>query len=291
MSRDRTALHRWLPLLFAALIPALLPTAAAARESTCPELIPRQRDAVEADKAGNPSGRLIPLDRDGTGLGQATIAIDFGAGRDRQIRTQTYRPSPGVDPETIRVTPLSDILSEDHSLPTSEEQLTMRVGVDPITHWAKVRVCYDPGAKREPAPGRYVGTLTVISPEAKPVALGVEFTFRDRSWVGAAFALLLGILAGIAVQAIASYQQAPKETRPRTVRPYVVNFRTLLSIGAGVVTAIATYGRVVEADPTWNSTGPTLLALAGATFSATLAAKTAVDLKGPTEKERDKGLA
>jgi fructose-specific phosphotransferase system IIC component len=153
-----------------------------------------------------------------------------------------------------------------------------------------VRVCYDPGANHEPAPGRYIGSLWVSAPGAAAVPLTLEFTFRDNGLVGVFLALLLGILAGVVVQAIAAYQQAPKETRPKKLGPYLINFRTLLIVGAGIVAGATAYGRI-ESDPTWNSTVPTLLALAGATFGATLAAKTATDLKGPTEKEKTSGMA
>lgn len=277
--------------LIALLVFALAPTAAAARESTCPELIKPQPPFAQPSTVNTPPGHLIAVNGDGTTLNKASLAMDFGGERDRDVRTQTFRLSDGLDPRSVRVSTVNDILNGNDPLPIANQQLTYRAGVSPVTELVNVRVCYDPGAVHKPGAGRYVGVLLVSAPGAKAAPLTVEFTFRDDQWLGAVVALIAGILAGVAVQAIAAFQQAPKGTRPKSIWPYLISFRTLLSVAAGVVAAIATYGKVVEGDPTWNSAGPTLLVLAGATFSATLAAKTAIDLKGPTDKEKTKGLA
>ncbi len=269
----------------------LLPATAIARKSTCPEVIKPQAPLAQTAPLGLPPGHLTAVSGNGTPLKEASLVMDFGGNRERDIRTQTFRLSEGLDPNSVRVSTVNDIPNGNDPLPTGHEQLTFRAGVSRVAGLVNVHVCYDPGAVNQPNAGRYAGVLLVSAPGARAAPLSVEFTFRDDQWLGAVMALLVGILAGVAVQAIATFQQAPKRTRPKKVWPYLFNFRTLLSAAAGAVTAIATYGKVVEGDPTWNSAGPTLLVLAGATFSATLAAKTAIDLKGPTDKEKGGGLS
>lgn len=278
-------------LIFALSVFVLQPATAAARQSTCPEVIKPQAPLRQTNPVGLPLGHLTAVSGDGTPLNEASLVMDFGGNRERDIRTQTFRLSEGLDPSSVRVSTVNDIPNGNDPLPTGHEQLTFRAGVSRVSGLVNVHVCYDPGAVNQPNAGRYAGVLLVTAPGARATPLAVEFTFRDDQWLGAVMALLIGILAGVAVQAIATYQQAPKLTRPKKVWPYLLNFRTLLSLAAGVVAAVATYGKVVEGDPTWNSAGPTLLVLAGATFSATLAAKTAIDLKAPTEKEKGGGLA
>jgi hypothetical protein len=214
--------------------------------------------------------------------------MDFGDNRSREVRTQTYSLSKGLDPSTVRVSTVNDIVSGSKTLPIGHQQLTYRAYDNPTTGLVNVRVCYDPGGYREPSAGRYVGALLVTAPGAKASPLAVEFTVRDNATAEVILALLVGILAGTAVQAIATFQQTPKNDRPSKKLSYILNFRSVTSIGIGVVAAVGTYGKFVEGDPIWSATGPSLLSLAGATFGATLAAKTAVDLKGPTEKEKRK---
>jgi len=277
-------------LLVTVLAIGLVPTAAAARESTCPELIKLQAPLAQSSTAPV-KGRLTAVNGDATTIPKATLVMNFGASRGRDVRTQTYSLSGGLDPSTVRVSTVNDIVNGNKPLPIGHEQLTYRAGANPTTGLVNVRVCYDPGGYHQPDPGRYVGALLVTAPGAKAVPLAVEFTFRDDETAGVIIALLVGILAGTIVQAIAAFQQAPAASRPSGIRPYIVNFRSLASIGAGVVAAIGTYGKVVEGDPIWNASAPTLLALAGATFGATLAAKTFIDLKGPTAKEKDAGIS
>src|SRR5258705_12457139 len=65
---------------------------------------------------------------------------------------------------------------------------------------------------------------------------------RDDDIASAVIALLIGILAATAVQAIATFQQAPRGDRPPGIWPYIFNFRSLASIATGVVAAIGAYG-------------------------------------------------
>lgn len=287
--RRRTTRRQMLPLV-TVLAFGLWPAAAMAQDSTCPDLIKPQPRPKALLSAGTGEGQITAVAGDGTPIPKPTLVMDFGSNRGRDVRSQTFRLSPGLDPNSVHLSVVNDINNKNDPLPIGDEQLTYRVGVDHATGWVNVRVCYDPGANREPAPGRYTGSLWVSAPGATAVPLTLEFTFRDKRLVGVFLSLLLGILAGVVVQAIAAYQQAPKETRPKKIKPYLINFRTLLTVGAGFVAAATAYGRI-ESDPTWSSTAPTLLALAAATFGATLAAKTATDLKGPTEKEKAKGMA
>ncbi|HET8863611.1 MAG TPA: hypothetical protein VFM94_10215 [Solirubrobacterales bacterium] len=291
MARHLTRGHKGLLLLLAALL-AVLPTSAAARESRCPELIKKQSPAAaSASKSSASEGNLEAVNGEGVPIPKATLVMDFGSKRNREVRTQTYRLSGNLNPDTVRVAPVNDFVSGNKPLPIGHEQLTYRVGVDKATGLVNVRVCYDPGGYAEPTPGRYVGAMMVSVQGAAAVPMAVEFTVRDNELAGVVIALLIGIVAGALVQAIAMYQQAPQDTRPSGWRPYLFNLRTLVSVGAGVVAAIATYSKAVDGDPTWNATAATLLSLASATFFGTLAAKTAADLKGPTEKEKKKGLA
>lgn len=295
MSQSHPNGHRIAALLIA--LPAIciwLPTpAAAARESFCPELIKRQlpNAAASSTTAIDPGKSLTAVNGEGTAVAKATLAMDFGGSRNRSVRTQTYRLSQGIDPASVRVSPVNDFVSGNRPLPIGHEQLTYRAGLDRATGLVNVRICYDPGGFAEPTPGRYVGAMMVTAPGVEPEPMAVEFTFRDNDYVSVFFALLIGIVAGAVVQGIAMYQQAPKGGRPPGWRPYLLNLRTLVSVGAGVVAAIAAYSKTVEGDATWDATAATLLSLSGATFFGTLAAKTAADLKGPTQKEKDKGLA
>jgi len=278
------------PLLIAVLAAGLLAPAAEARESSCPELIKKQLPA-SATASSNPRGSLEAVNNEGVPIPKATLVMDFGSNRSRDVRTQTYRISGNLNPDAVRVAPVNDFVSGNTPLPIGHEQLTYRAGVDQATGLVNVRVCYDPGGHAEPSPGRYVGAMVVSAPGIRPVPMAVEVTIRDNELASVMLALLIGIAAGAAIQAIAMYQQAPRRTRPAGWRPYLLNLRTLVSVGAGVVAAIATYSKAVDGDPTWNATAATLLSLASATFFGTLAAKTAADLKGPTQKEKERGFA
>lgn len=288
----RRLIHRhWKHSLIVVLVAGLIPPSAIARTSTCPELIKPQSPVRSVDASSASSGQLTAVSRTGTDVAEATLVMNFGTNRNRDVRTQTYRLSDGMDPSHVRVSTINDIVNGNDPLPIANQQLTYRAGPSPTTGLVNVRVCYDPGAQNEPAPGRYVGALLVSAPGAKPVPLAVELTFRDtRVWLTIA-ALLVGILAGIVLQAITTFQQAPKSSRPKAIWPYVFNFRALVGLGVGVVAAFTAYGNLVEGDATWRVTAPSLLALAGATFGAVVVGKTATDLKSPTEKERSKGLA
>ena len=277
----------WGLSLIAVLITGLVPATAAARESSCPDVIKPEPTVAQQSTAGATKGRLTAVDGKNDPIGDATLVMDFGGDRSREVRTQTYSPSPDIDPSTVRVSTVNDIVSGSKTLPIGHKQLTYRAYVNQAG-LVNVRVCYDPGGFREPAAGRYVGALLVLAPGAKATPLAVEFTIRDNETAEVILALLIGILAGTAVQAIAMFQQTPKNDRPSKKLSYILNFRSLISIGIGVVAAIGAYGKFVEGDPVWAATGPSLLSLAGATFGAILAAKTAVDLKGPTEKEKRK---
>lgn len=277
-------------LLLTAALAVSGPGTAAARE-TCPHLIKRQ-DPVAVPSATVPPGQtMTAVNNEGAPIQRATLVMDFGSSREIEVRTQTYRVSNGIDGHTVRVAPVNDFVSGNTPLPRGPQQLTYRAGVDPTTGLVNVRVCYDPGSGKEPAAGRYVGAMMVSAPGVAAIPLTVEFTVRDNDLAGAVIALILGILVGLVVQAIAIYQQAPKDSRPPGWRPYLINLRTLFSAGAGVVAAIATYSKAIDGDPTWNASVATLFALASASFFGTLAAKTAADLKGPTKKEKSKGLA
>jgi len=276
-------------VLIAALLTGLVPATAAARESACPDLIKRQSAVAQASTDTAPTGRLTAVNGSSAPIADATLVMDFGASRNREVRTQTYSLSAGLDPDTVRVSTVNDIVDGNKTLPIGHQQLTYRAYDNPTTGLVNVRVCYDPGGYREPDAGRYVGALLVTAPGAKAAPLAVEFTLRDNETGAAIIALLIGILAGTAVQAIATFQQTPKKERPSKAWAYIFNFRSAASIGTGVVAAIGAYGKFVEGNSVWEATGPSLLSLAGATFGATLAAKTFVDLKGPTEKEKAKG--
>jgi hypothetical protein len=268
----------------------LIPAAAAARSSTCPELIKPQPSPTATIASSASNGQLTALAGDGNPASKATLVMDYGTNRGRDIRTQTYRLSPGLDPNTVHLSLVNDINSENDPLPIGNRQLTYRVGVDHATGFVNVRVCYDPGAEHEPAAGRYTGSLLVSAPGAKPVPLALEFTFQDKGLLGVVLFALLGVLAGVVIQAFAAFQQAPTETRPKKIWPYLFNFRTLLAAGTGAVAGLTAYGKI-ESNPIWHSTMTTLLEIGGATLAATLAGKTLIDLKGPTEKEKDRGVA
>jgi hypothetical protein len=292
MSQTRGFWRLWLALsAIALLVVGAVPALATARESTCPDLIKPQAPVPATSAAASSAGVFAPVDNTGSEIDEASLAMDFGTSRSRDVRTQTYRVSSAIDPDTVRVSTVNDIVRNNDPLPIANGQLTYRAGKSSSTGLVNVRVCYDPGGPHEPAAGRYVGALLVSAPGAKATPLSLELTFRDDQVWKAIVALVVGILAGAVVQAIAMFQQAPQQRRPSSPWPYIFNFRTLISVGTGVVAALSAYGKLVEGDPTWDGTGTALLALAGATFGATLAAKTAVDLKGPTSKEKTKGLA
>jgi hypothetical protein len=269
-----------------------MPANAVARESTCPELIKPQSPVSAASATSADSGGFFTaVDSSGSAIDKATLAMDFGINRNRDVRTQTYRLSPNIDPDDVRVSTVNDIVRGNDPLPIANGQLTYRAGKIPSTELINVRVCYDPGGAREPGPGRYLGALLVSAPGAKATPLSLELTFRDDQIWKALVALLVGILAGAAVQAFAIFQQAPRGRRPRRIRPYILNFRALFAVSAGIVAAFTAYDKLVAGDPTWDASGSALVALAAATFGATMTTKTALDVIGPTGKERSKGLA
>lgn len=269
-----------------------IPATAMARESTCPELI-KPQDEIEAEAPPDtPPGALNPVSSEGQTIGKATLAMDFGTDRARDVRTQTYRIAGDVDPETIRVSPINDFVNGNKALPIGHEQMTYRAGIKRAgrQELVNVRVCYDPGGASEPDPGRYAGAFLVSGDNAESV-LAVELTFQDDNLVAVIFALLLGIVAGVALQAIAIRQQAPKGSRPENPRAYLLNFRILLALGGGAVAAIGAYSKLVAGDPTWDGSIASLFSLTSTTFGATVVTKAAIDLKGPTETEKREGLA
>jgi hypothetical protein len=264
---------------------------AAARESTCPELIKPQGEIEVSGLDGVPPGLLEPVNSEAATIGKPKLTMDFGSGRERSVRTQTYRLSGEVAPETIRVSTINDFVDGNTVLPIGHDQMTYRAGLrqagrGELVH---VRVCYDPGGFREPKPGRYSGALLVSGDNAESV-LAVELTFRDDNLFWVIVALLLGIGAGVLLQVGVLRQQAPAN-RTHNWRAYLFNFRIVIAMGAGVAAAIGAYSQLVAGDPTWDGSLGSLFKLTTTTFGATVAAKAFADLKGPTETERREGLA
>jgi hypothetical protein len=268
----------------------LLPASAMARESTCPNLIKPQAP-IKLKRGGPTVGHLTPVDGQAQPIGKATLIMDFGPNRGRNVRTQTYRLSRRLDPEKVRVYTVNDIIAGNDPLPIGHQQLTYRAGANATGELVNVRVCYDPGATNEPEPGRYVGALLVSAPGAKTVPLGIEFTFRDDNLPAAVIALVIGVLAGVILQAAAIRQQAPQDRRPKGIKAYIFNFRIMIAIGGGAVGALTAYSKLVSENPTWDCSDVSLLALASAAFGATVVTKSALDLKGPTASEKSSGLA
>jgi hypothetical protein len=286
-------------LLVTACIVGSAPVNAGARESTCPDVIKPQA-ALKASSLNNggtsspddvEAVSLAPISADGVAIGKATLALSFGRERSEKVRTQTFLVPPGVDPDTVRVSTLNDFVDGNDALPIAHQQLTYRAGKSPDGEHVNVRVCYDPGGLREPDPGNYVGALWVKAPGAKPALLTVEFSLSDDDLTGVIAALLIGILAGVVLQALAIRQQAPKDKRPTGFRSYFLNFRILIAAGGGAVAAIGAYSKLVAGDPTWDGSVSSLFSLVTATFGATVVTKAAIDLKGPTETEKKDGLA
>lgn len=283
-----TKLGTMLVLASTLFVIASLPTKADARESTCPDTV-KPQTPIPGAHTDTKHGRIIPVSSTGTPLESATLTMEFGLNRDRAVRTQTYRVSGGIDPDAVRVSTVNDFVRGNEALPISNGQLTYHASTNPGTGLVNVRVCYDPGGEKEPTPGRYIGSLLVSAPSAMESTLALQLTFQDDETWKPYMALIVGILGGLGVIAIAAYQQAPESTRPKRLYPYVFNLRMLVALVTGLVAAYAAYGKLVDSDPTWDDTKVTILALVGASFSATLAGKTVSDLKGPTDKEKDQG--
>jgi hypothetical protein len=158
----------------------------------------------------------------------------------------------------------------------------------------EVSACVDaerpPGAKA----GTYVGALLVTAPTARGVqttSIPVSVTVRDdRKWLAMTFALI-GLLCGLVIRSWADLQQAPGKAGATRTSAYVYSLRFLVMVVGGLLGGIGAYSELYGDQATTDLTTSTLLTLAIAAFTATLAAKSLADLVPPTTGERAAGVA
>src|SRR5206468_10938320 len=99
------------------------------------------------------------------------------------------------------------------------------------------------------------------------------------------------LVGGAIARAAGDLQQRPGRTTRSLLWAYVWNWRFVLMIGAGAAAGVVAYIKLFESNPTFDGSMGALWPLAGATFTATVTAKTVADLRKPSEKDVEEGLA
>lgn len=142
-------------------------------------------------------------------------------------------------------------------------------------------VCFnrtDPGFG---APGSYLGTVSIVDPRVSrtDVAFNVTMSYPCWQFVFAVFVAML-LPAILYVWFLKGSFQSNTGLTIRKLKNWIFCRTALMAIGAGIAAAIGVFSAIYAKAPAWGTDWTSATGLFGATFSAFVAAATAVIAAG-----------
>jgi hypothetical protein len=250
--------------------------------SACTSLLARslERPATPGTASG-PNG-LIPVDANAQRDPDARLSFAFGSSRTPIVRRQTFRVPVGVDRAAVRSGLTSDIVDPARDDIIDRTNVVARVSLVKVEpRLVNVSVCIDPARPVAAAPGTYSGAVLVNVPGAgvAPAPLPLHVTIRDEGKLVAMIAIFVGIVVAAALRTRADVHQ-----RDTTYAEYIYSMSFLAMVFIGLLGGIAAYTKLYATVPDAELVPQSLVALGGASFTATLAGKSLTELEGAFAK-------
>ena len=145
-----------------------------------------------------------------------------------------------------------------------------------------VAFCVDPMTPEEMPGGTYLGTALVGAGD-RQTAVTLSATVQDDRWYRVILAALIGLVGGLWVKLFADTRS---DGLPNTRNANLRTTRTLVAVGAGLVTAFYSYRTIYADDPTFVASLDNLWRVTAEVFAGALAAKGLTDLAGPLTRDR-----
>ena len=278
-------------------------------ERTGPEKCSREyKNPVRPGSGKSGGARPVPVGSDGSKDGNPQLTFKFGHTSSAIIRRQSFTAKGGK--KSYGFTLLEDLTDEETGNDLPAGTIKGKVGsISVLRAGIRLSVCIDPEPVGEPRidPGTYTGAVAMGTRAESAQALTsipVTVSIADDRDLIAMAAVLIGVIAGLIVRAAGDMSQAtgrrleghdPDEKvplLPPDPRDYLFSLRFLVMLAGGLIGGILVYGPLfADAPDATVDLFDSLVPLGAAAFTATLAAKSLADLKGPTLTERAQGLS
>jgi hypothetical protein len=193
----------------------------------------------------------------------------------------------------VRVGPVTDAAGAKGEPTLPRDHLTAMVtpsGVSP--RFVTVSACIDPDRGEDLDRGQYVGALLVDAPARSGVgrsSVALSVSVHDNHAGLALLAVLIGVLAGLVIRSAGDMRKMGGQTDRERVRTYIYSLSFLVMVTGGLLGGAGAYLTIYANDANATTDTGSLIALAGAAFTATIAAKTLTDIGTPSEKEIQAG--
>jgi hypothetical protein len=144
-----------------------------------------------------------------------------------------------------------------------------------------LNVCFNRTDPAFGAPGSYLGTVSIVDPRVNRTDVAFNITMSYPCWqlVFAVFVAML-LPAILYVWFLKGSFQSNKKLTIRKLKNWIFCRTALMAIGAGIAAAIGVFSAIYAKAPAWGTDWTSATGLFGATFSAFVAAATAVIAAG-----------
>jgi hypothetical protein len=142
-------------------------------------------------------------------------------------------------------------------------------------------VCFNRTDPSFGAPGSYLGTVSIVDPRVNRTDVAFNITMSYPCWQFV-FALFVAMLlpAILYVWFLKGSFQSNKQLTIGQLQNWIFCRTALMAIGAGIAAAIGVFSAIYAKAPAWGTDWTSATGLFGATFSAFVAAATAVIAAG-----------
>jgi hypothetical protein len=142
-------------------------------------------------------------------------------------------------------------------------------------------VCFNRTDPSFGAPGSYLGTVSIVDPRVNRTDVAFNITMSYPCWqlVFAVFVAML-LPAILYVWFLKGSFQSHQGLKIGMLKDWIFCRTTLMAIGAGIAAAIGVFSAIYAKTPAWGADWTSATGLFGATFSAFVAAATAVIAAG-----------
>ena len=142
-------------------------------------------------------------------------------------------------------------------------------------------VCFNRTDPSFGAPGSYLGTVSIVDPRVNrtDVAFNITMSYPCWQWVFAVFVAML-LPAILYVWFLKGSFQSNTGLTIGQLQDWIFCRTALMAIGAGIAAAIGVFSAIYAKAPAWGTDWTSATGLFGATFSAFVAAATAVIAAG-----------
>ena len=214
---------------------------------------------------------------------QAELVYAFGDDREPLLHRQAFRVPAGMPIADVQVTiPFADFEDTTTSRPLPPGHLRAQVHPRGPGRLVTVAFCVDPMTPEEMPGGTYLGTALVGAGD-RQTAVTLSATVQDDRWYRVILAALIGLVGGLWVKLFADTRS---DGLPNTRNANLRTTRTLVAVGAGLVTAFYSYRTIYADDPTFVASLDNLWRVTAEVFAGALAAKGLTDLAGPLTRDR-----